>query len=263
MDKISDFSLKKSLSDYMAELSSNKNIIGAVLTGSAGREDGDAYSDVDIVVFVRDKSLPLREGKFKFDGQAFDVRICELETLKQMTWTSDMDFAYFNSTAIYDPEGLVQQLIKNKKDEWIASISSKIILHLVQLSVILEFNNDWKGLKADTHYQKFLSRQDYLSAHRTLNLGFEFVLDLYYLLKNEPPPDYKNKLRVFEKLIHPSDEILRDIKEFSRIGNTGLAEAERKYEILGILTAPIKEFVIKSDKQFPDNFYHFYLKNRI
>lgn len=262
MHKISDFALEKTLSVYTAELPSNKNVMGAVLTGSAGRGDRDEYSDVDIVIFVRDKKIAEQEGKFNFYDQAFDVRICELESMKQRTWTSDMDFAYFNATAIYDPEGLVQRLIEDKKKEWISSVSSKIILHLVQLSVILEFKDDWKNLKADTHCQKFLSRKDYPSAHRTLNLGFEFVLDLYYLIKNEPPPDYKNKLRLLAKLAHPSGEIANYIKEFSSIASTGLVEAERKYEILGLLTYPIKEFVIKSGEKFPDDFYHFYLQNR-
>jgi hypothetical protein len=262
MDKSSNFSLKNTLSDYVTELEKDKSIVGAVLTGSAGRGDRDAYSDVDIVVFLQKQDSEVREGKFDFKGQPFDVRISEFARTQEMVWTPDENFAYLNSETIYDPQGQIREMITQKKSEWTAEVSRRIILSLVQLSVILQFEDNWKGLKADTHYKKFISRGDYFSAHRTLNLGLELVLDLNYLLNDKPPPDYKNKLRVLERIISPSVETLNQIKEFAQLGNASLTEAERKYELLKLLTDSIKKSVALLNQEFPGDFYQFYLKNR-
>lgn len=255
--------LKKVLSNYVVELKKNKNVLGAVLTGSTSRGDRDSYSDIDIAVFVKRKEISLQEGKFDFQGHLFDVRICEFYRIQQIEWTCDMYFAYLNSSLIYDSTNNVSELIAGKWKEWFNSYVTHVILSLVQLSSIIEFKDNWRGLFAKTHYRKFISRGDSFSVHRVLNLGFEFILDLFYLLQEKPPPDYKNKLRLLENMTNISSGNLSLVKEFAQANSSGLFEAERKYEILIQLTESIKNAVNSSNQSFPDDFYRFYIVNRI
>jgi predicted nucleotidyltransferase len=250
------------LNDYVMKLSEHENVSGIVLTGSIGRGDNDEYSDVDVVVFTGKGKPDFQEGKFDFRGYLFDVRICDLEQVRGMSWSYDMYFAYLNSQIIYDPENAVQQLIADKKKEWQESISAHIILSSVQLSVIFEFEDNWRGLKTKTHYHKFLSREDFLSAHRVLNLGFEFALDLFYLLKGVPPPDYKNKIRLLDTTTNISPKDLHSVGELSLCTSLSYSDAEKRYEVLSTLVRSIRNMVDSSDKLFPEDFYQFYIKNR-
>ena len=107
-----------------------------------------------------------------------------------------MYFAFLHSNIIHDPKGYLLELIKKRKVIWSKNVPTEIILSLVQLSVILKFEDNWRGLMTETHYNKSVSRNDFVSTHRVLNLGFELILDLLYLLKGNPPPDFKNKIRL-------------------------------------------------------------------
>lgn len=257
-----DKELEIILNPYVASLP-KKEVVGVVLTGSAGRGDMDAYSDVDIVVFVDKRDAGIQEGKFGFNGWLLDVRVSIFDISQTTTWSLDENFAYLNARIIHDPNGQVARLLQTKRQDWIATIPQRIILLIVQLSVILEFKDNWRGLKADTHYLKFMSRNDWLSAHRTLNLGFDIILDLLYLLKECPVPDYKNKIRLLKRTLSPTPEILSKIEEFAQIASDGLHEAERKYEILAYLAETIRNSSIFSSNEFPEDFYRYYLEYRV
>jgi len=248
------------ISDYVSDISKIKNVKGIILTGSAGRDDRDNLSDVDNVVLVDGKSNVV-EGKFNFHNFLFDTRVTDLKQITAAKWTQDMYFAYLNSKIIYDHDDEIKKLIDQKRSEWESNLEKNISLTLVNMSVLISFNDDWRGLKADTHFEKFIKRKDYISAHRVLNLGQELLLDILYLINREPIPDTKNKIKLIAKLKWTPKNFLGLFSKILLIKKTSQSDTERRYySAIGCL----EEIKAHIDKNFDleDNLYQYYLTNR-
>lgn len=172
----------------------NKKVIGIVLTGSAGRGDYDKYSDIDCVVFVKNKNIFLKEGKIPFFEFVLDIRKSCLSHIKKSIWSNDMYYAYLKGNIIYDSKNLIDPLFRKKRREWLNQIKKRLSLSLVNLSVIFSFEDNWKGLCTTTHLEKYKRRKDYLSAQRLITKAFEQSMEIIFLLNKEPFPDDKNKI---------------------------------------------------------------------
>ena len=244
---------------YIERISNQVTVRGIVLTGSAGRGDYDRYSDIDNVVFVVGVHT-IKEGKFVQGGFTFDTRIVQVDKIEGR-WSDDMYFAYLNSSIVYDKGGIIRKLFDLKAKDWSKLVVKKLSLSLVNLSVIYEFKDDWKFLRASTHYQKFLDRRDYLSAHRLLNSGFEIVLDIFYLINSVPIPDSKNKLRLLNTLESVPDEVKILFPKAFTIESFSTSDLEKRYKILDFLILYIKK-VAECKISLPSNLYGFYLAER-
>ncbi|HCC23304.1 TPA: hypothetical protein DF272_03945 [Candidatus Falkowbacteria bacterium] len=249
------------LNDYVVDLRGNTNCLGAILTGSYGRCDFDVLSDIDIVVIVKKTTKNIPHGKYYKDNKLFDVRII---TLKQFLdeWSCEMFFAFWDERIIYDRQKNLKQIIAIKKEYWKKEIVGKIINKFVALSVILEFSDDWRGLKTTTHLSKFLLRKDYFSAQQLLSYCFDSILDLVYLLNIEPYPDSKNKIRLLKGLSWvpwKNNEELQSLALFCKFNRNAVIKREKNFSKIK------KELIKYTDGQFnlPVNLYQHYLENRI
>lgn len=255
--------LKTIFKKYLKELIKNEFVLGVAITGSYGRNDSDQYSDIDYVVFIDNKSYEAKitEGKFFYDKILFDSRIVDLESLKKEDWSCDMYFSYLNGNIIYDKSRIVKKILGEKMSQWEKNIAREISMTLVNLSVIFRFSDNWRGLNADSHYFKFIKRKDYTSAHRVLNLGFELILDLLYLINKKPIPDAKNKTRLLNNLNWIPKEINASLAKSLLVIKKTKSDCERRYNSMNKCLEIIKEYVDKNII-LDDNLYEYYLKNR-
>lgn len=253
--------LNPSFKDYLDELTKNNIVLGVALTGSCGRDDNDKYSDIDYVIFVKERTEDIKEGKFFLNDMLFDSRITELRSLMGSHWSRDMFFAYLNCRLLYDKNGEIERILNEKRRQWEKEWIKEISLTLVNMSVIFRFSDNWKGLNADSHYLKFLRRKDYISAHRVLNLGYELILDSLYLLNNKAIPDFKNKI----KLLYGLDWMLKENEPFLKEAVLVLENSEqdcvRRYQIMMKIIESIKNYADKNIV-LADDLYKYYLNNR-
>jgi hypothetical protein len=253
--------LNPSFSRYLTELMSNKSVLGVALTGSFGRNDNDKYSDIDFVVFIDSKSNNIREGKFIYDNLLFDSRVEELNLLKDSNWSQDDYFAYLGCRLVYDKDGVVKKIFNKKKELWKKNLSREISLTLVKLSVIFNFSDNWRGLMADSHYIKFIKREDFISAHRILNLGFELILDLLYLLCEKPIPDIKNKTKLLSCLNWKPKGVNLFLEDSVLILEKSERDCDRRYQSMKDCIRDIKRYIDKNII-LAENLYQYYLSNR-
>ena len=156
MNNLKD-SFDSAVTSYVDELIQNDCVVGILLTGSAGRDDYDEFSDIDNVVvvnevFFKDLKLNIKEGKFYRNNFLFDSRIVSLESFVG-PWSDDMFFAYLKSAKIvFDQTQSIKKTIGIKNRDWLKISNHKLFLALVNLSVIFEFVDNWKNLKTTTHY---------------------------------------------------------------------------------------------------------------
>jgi len=248
------------LTEYILSIKQISEVRSVILTGGSGRGDGDSFSDIDIVVVVSTIPQGLAEGKFRRDGELFDVRIALEQELLSSVWSQDMYYAYLNGKVAHDSSDFMASLIEAKRIEWRNSVPDQVIMDFVQLSVLLEIADNWKGLQAQTHLEKFKKRQDFVSAHRCLSLALEILIDLHFLIEKEVPPDSKNKFRILlhRDDLHPSHlELCRDAL---LVKGLTLEEINRRESILIELFKFMRERI--ADWDTPDNFYSYYLANR-
>lgn len=248
--------------NHLLELLENESVLGIVLTGSYGRGMSDEFSDLDYVVFVN-KRNDIKNGKFYIKNLTMDARVEFFDEFKEGMWSDDMYFAYLNSRVLFDKYNNIKSLFEQKSREWESDISRRVSLNLVNLSVLVAFPDNWRGLKSDTHYDKYIGRNDDIGAYRVLNKAYEIILETVYLLNHGTIPDFKNKSRLITNLRWCPDKLLNDESHEALLHTTDLSEEsfKNRYEAITNVVIDIKNYV---DKNFElsDDLYNYYLLNR-
>lgn len=252
--------IQDTIDRYLQKLKKNENVLGVILTGSYGRNDFDSLSDFDNVVIVKHNNRKLRQGKFYFDDLLFDVRVMPIKKFYG-DWSEDMFFAFWNEKVIYDKTNSLAKTIKKNKENWRKEIKKRISLSLASMSVIIEFSDNWHGLKTVTHTEKYLKRKDYLSAHNLLNIGLDLIVELTYLSNECPPPDAKNRLRLIKELGWYPWENIEQFKKTIFIKSFKRKDVERRKIVLKKV---LRKILFNLDRKFslPKDIYRFYLINR-
>lgn len=241
---------------YITEVC-QQDIIAIILTGSAGRGDFDKFSDIDNVVIVSDNYHlnKIKEGKFDYYGYLFDTRIISLSNFKK-NWSEDEYFAYLNGKLVFDRKDCANKIILSKRQKWDSELPKKISMKLVELSVIFDFKDNWRGLKTITHFDKFIQRHDYISAARLLNFGQEDILDIIYLVNDVPVPDYKNKIKLLTSLKWLPKNFKYELEIKSDLETLSLVYL-RLDNLLRIVAKKVE-----SRLNLPIDIYYYYLKER-
>ncbi len=253
-----NFNRGKIISEFLEILMKDKAVNAVIYTGSYSQGYSDEYSDVDLGVFLNGKTK-INEGKQVYKNIIFDLRFVDINILTSIEWSEDMYNAYVNSKIILDRSNEIRSLIKRKKIEWENTRLKKLKLGLVNLSVIYYFDDNWAGLKADSHFFKFIKRKDLISANRVLNNAFEIALDLAYLIEGRTIPDFKNKfsrlklLKIFRsyRSLFAKAYLIKELNERNTI---------RRYSILDKIVNIFKKNLKEFEKQ---NLYKYYLENRL
>ena len=190
----------KSINEYFDKYKENSNTVAIVITGSYSRDENDSLSDIDWVLVVDKKIDNVSGFKEQYDGLDFDCRIEEFKDLNFNDWYMDQYYAYLNCKIFYDRKNSFKELQIRRKEEWNEYVKKLVAIKLVECSVFLKFPNTVPELVIKkTHYEKFVSRNDYYSAYNCLNIIENQLIDLCYLANKMPIPDVKNKMRNIHK----------------------------------------------------------------
>lgn len=219
-----------------------------VLTGSYGRGTPDKFSDVDILVIVKDKSKFNIQGKYIINNTIFDFRT-ESENKIKDRWSNALFYALFNCYIILDRQNKLKKLIKRRVVEYKIKLSDKIAIELVELSVLFLFDDNWRDLRSEqTHLIKALKRDRFESVAYIENVILERIISLLYLVHFCPPADGKNRLynlkktipiRIYKMIL--SSLLLRDFTKGSLL---------KRYSLLSKIVEYLKNEV---DKVLPMN----------
>lgn len=182
----------------------DEDTIAILLTGSVGRKENDLYSDIDWVRVAKNKSSSGFKEKYK--GLLFDCRCEKLSDLTTLEWNMNQYFAYFNCYIYYDKNNKLSHLIDNKRKTWCDYLKKIIAIKLVECSVYIAFPKEYSELISEvTHFDKFILRNDFFSAYNCLKIINNKLIDLFFLINNQPIPDDKNKYRNIEKYSFADD----------------------------------------------------------
>jgi len=182
--------------NLVTRIATYKGVAGIVLLGGLVRGFVDKWSDLDITVFLSKKDDCLgkqiiKTGSdaqecFKFD---IDLEVHSLEDFKKRQWSETDKWDFSNSKIIFDPEGKIKELFRQKlrspKNFW----TRRIAVRAEYLKWYCCPPKDSIGSIAET----WVDRGDLLAAHYCLNYAVDLLTEMIFALNKEhlPPPKWR------------------------------------------------------------------------
>jgi len=205
---------------FMREYAKNfKEILGAILVGSASFGVKDEFVDIDIIVYADKESVKERKanGKgynetYKFKGTEICIDWNPIQKLEENVSNGKDDEAlwvFSNTKIIYDPKGTIKKLLNKIRPYPKELRRKKIFLHFYLLKAILE------------NCEKAILRREMLTAAFLIHKAVDELSYLTFILEGcfVPYPKWRfyfmNKLSLGKKLL-PKIETVLCIKKLSK-----------------------------------------------
>jgi predicted nucleotidyltransferase len=179
------------------KIGSCEGVSGIVFMGGLVRGFVDKYSDVDVIVLLKERNESLRERIRKIgsdeqgrSGVDVDLEVHFLEDFRARKWNEVARWDFSHVRIVFDPEGEVQELFKTK-----LSVPNSFWLKRV---VVCGEYVGWyccspKGNNDQTLAEIWVDRGDLLSAHCCLNYALTLFNRIIFALNREflPPPKWE------------------------------------------------------------------------
>ncbi|AEV69993.1 hypothetical protein [Acetivibrio clariflavus] len=184
-NNISDVLLKH-LNDRLPEFISLPGVVGITLNGGLSRGFADHLSEIDITIFLepdtykywQENKTPITLGIVVLDGVLYDIKVLDFEREKEKKYgeVELWDLSY--SKILYDPHNKIAEMYENK-------LSNKLDVSRSQSYL---FGAWWSYKLAGDIW---ISRDDALQGHFTLNESIPLLLKALYAANNEYIPHEK------------------------------------------------------------------------
>lgn len=201
---------RKIAEHLVAAASKFKSVVGILYTGSLVRGFADRYSDIDVIVVVRKKNDRLARilwnealNEQRREVVHMDFLVFSLIELKRRRWTELDRYDYGLTQIVYDPKGLVADLLREKlhvpRDFW----TRRIVVNAIYLQwYCCAFSEEEPSLA-----EVWVKRGDLISAHYCVNYSLEVFVKLLFAMNHEFLPPPKWRLYYSYKLKLPKDYV--------------------------------------------------------
>lgn len=179
-----------------SKIVSFEGVSGIVLMGGLVRGFADKYSDVDIIVLLRERDESLRQkirkigsDEQKRSGVNVDLEVHFLEDFRAWKWDEMAKWDFSHSQITFDPEGKALKLFKKRlrvsKGFWL----KRIVIYGEYVKWYCCPPRDNVGTIAET----WVNRGDLISAHYCLNYALSLLIRIIFALNREflPPPKWE------------------------------------------------------------------------
>lgn len=181
-----------------------KEVVGAVLLGSASRGYADVLSDIDIIVFVDNPFFDKVEKGEQLRGNfEFDTIVSYYEFAKNHEWNMDQRWAYSSAKILYDPNGKIRQLIREKTQLTTKERTNLLVDNIMLIGwygIAPVEGETWHGYTFWRPADFWIRRGDPSSAHYILDRALDMFLDILFLTNRRLIPDEKWKLNLSSRL---------------------------------------------------------------
>lgn len=165
-----------------------EGVVGVALIGGIPLGQADRYSDIDLAVYLRHHTLqawllggaPLPEGESRYRGMRLDLSYRDYAEEQEREWDSSERWQATAAEILYDPEGLVAALFREKAGFGEAEHQRVLASEFTATQYLL-----------DTVVPAWLYRGDPIAAHHALNLALSRTIRLVYLVNGRPAPAQK------------------------------------------------------------------------
>lgn len=225
-----------------------EGVVGVLLSGGLTFGEADRYSDIDLAVYLRQQSLrtwyfgeaPLPEGESRYRDLRLDISYLDYEMEHSREWTSSDIWRASRAEILYDPEGLIRELLDSKQlDE------DQYRLKAVDLEGELR-------VAIDQLVPAWLYRGEALAAHALLNEAASGVIELIHLINGSPVPEPGWDVVLAGSLDVVPDGFTDSIEDVLRTGDLSAAEASRRRYALRTLLRQCVSYLPPEQNLFDD-----------
>ncbi len=211
-----------------------EGVVGVVLVGGLTFGEADRYSDIDLIVYLRQQSLrtwyygeaPLPEGESRYHDLRLDVSYRDYERETERPWTSTEVWGASRAGILYDPEGLVRELLTEKSRG-----ESSTADEALDLAARVRF-------RLDRNVPAWLYRGEALAVHAVLNDAIDDLVALIHLINDLPAPETGWSIALLDHLERTPTGAESMIQEAMRTGDLSVEDASRRrYAVNRLLQA--------------------------
>jgi hypothetical protein len=206
-----------------------EGVVGVVLIGELTFGEADRYSDVDLIVYLHQQSLrtwyfgeaPLPEGESRYHGLRLDVSYRDFRVEQERIWTPTECWNVSRAEILYDPEGLVRELLDSKASRSSSGFEDEAIHRATYSRFLL-----------DRTVPAWLYRGDAVSAHHVLNVASDQFIGLLYLMNQQFVPGDDWNVALLAELEWKPDRLEERLFEAMVAKELTTAEASRRRHLL-------------------------------
>jgi predicted nucleotidyltransferase len=209
-----------------------EGVVGVLLTGGLTFGEADRYSDIDLIVYLRQQSLrtwyfgeaPLPEGESRYHDLRLDVSYLDYEHERDRVWTSAELWGASRAEILYDPEGLLSELLNEKRRS-----ETELADEALNCAARIRF-------LTERLVPAWLYRGEALAAHQVLNQATDELIRLIHLLNGHPGPETGWDITLLSSLERVPEGLSDSIQETMKTGEMTTGDASRRrYAILRLL----------------------------
>lgn len=231
------------------------NLYGILLVGSRGRKDFDIFSDYDLIcIYKNTTNLLFSEGTSLIEGNIYGFRNVPYDYLANKNFNQIEKHAYVNSKILFDKNGKIKSLIRDKciwnKNERLNLFCDYLVKLSYSYNIMSNYKNCWNYCK---ELEKALNRNNRI--HTFLEIFDLMKYSIYLELLNKNifiPPD---KILFSKWTINKSYRIKRIQELFLKYNEKNPIKFAE--ELRPIVSKIVKEFEIETT--LPSNIYKYRL----
>jgi predicted nucleotidyltransferase len=224
------------------KLAKADGVVGALLVGSSSMGYADSSSDIDLEVFVTEKSYNKRrqtlEGYDSYRGLDISWEWMTLQELENelRDWKNDVDlWVYSKSRVLLDRGGKLRSLLAKYKRYPEKTRLEKLFLY-------------WYYATGNAPYDsgRAIQRKDLISAQLYLTQAMEYYTSLIFILNKSFVPYRKWRLRELKKLKYKPDDYMEMLRRILTTKKWTKQEFEAKQRIISNLVSELEKKMLDS-----------------
>ncbi len=208
-----------------------EGVVGVLLSGGLTFGEADRYSDIDLTVYLRQQSLrtwyfgeaPLPEGKSRYRDLRLNVSYLDYELERDRQWTSAEVWRASRAAVLYDPEGLIGELLDSKRPD-----DAQLRDEARELAADIRFT-------LDHAVPAWLYRGEVLAAHTLLNQALSQLIQMIHLTNGSPAPESGWDVVLLRSTGDLPDDIVERLQEALRTGDLTAADVSRRRYVVSTL----------------------------
>ncbi|MEM3616642.1 MAG: DUF4037 domain-containing protein [Candidatus Bathyarchaeia archaeon] len=229
---------RKIAADFASKIAAHEGVAGILFLGGLVRGFADEFSDLDVVVLLKNRDEDLKRKLVRLWRDAerrhrieIDFEIHFIEDFKAYGWDDADRWEFSKAKVVFDPDGEARKVLEEKlrvsENFW----KKRIVVCAEYLK--------WyccpvrKG--SGTVVEVWIKRGDITSAHYCLNYGVELLIRLIFALNREFLPAPKWRLFYSYGLKWLPKNYRRLIKEALGTGELSLVNFEKRLRALQAL----------------------------
>jgi predicted nucleotidyltransferase len=223
-----------------SKITQYEGVVGIIFIGGLVRGFADKYSDVDIIVLLRERDESLRKAirrvgldEQKRSGIDIDLEVHIFEDFKKREWNEMLRWDFSRAEIVFDHHGEIRRLVREKMNVPESFWIKRIVIDGEHLKWYCCPTQEGIGSIVDL----WIDRGDLVSAHYCLSHAFDLLIRIIFALNREILPAPKWRIFYSFKLKWLPKDYKTLLEEVVTVKTLSTGDLRRRLKALQIMWA--------------------------